>query len=598
MKKKFKRTKSYKRLVKKDRKYFNKLLNHWYSKDFITVLFELTDDHHPLDLMTYIAKFSSTTSNEEILIKAFQPYIILEINKRKIRIPKVELNYLFHWIIRLWWPVTFRSKHLKNYQWKKLVLDLEKFFNGLSQTLLIQSWLIDELKYALDTKSRSHISEALSKFYLASYHQFESSIHNHNRLNYIVSKEVWEQIFSDWSEMEKMFYIYSIVIIGVIRFWWWLIININEIVELCNKDLKISITEADIMKFIEFYWFSSYSSFESEIFKLPLSDFFPKWISYNVCNLPIEINKFIIDISKNIGREDGYFIINVTRSITELLNRIISTSLKTWLDKSKFYELYCNILMKWWWKSKDSQLDISDYIFWSSWPIFIDKWVEFGDIDFYIYSKTDWTLLIFEIKDKDRLWQGIYKVDTLVNLTSRANEIPGRQAGRDWDVYKWVSQLDKFYRLDKEILAKKLKIGLIKDVGYIFLNTSDTFCWNSIMKPMLEWKFDIPSDKYNFMSLEEFEVILSVCFKEWVDFFKLINSKNIKKTSDYTFLDIVLWKVKSAEMLESGIVFNDIDSLYQDYSVYLYDKYKTEKWGWFFPDLGISFENTINRIFK
>ena len=73
-KKNFKSIKSYKNLNKSDRAYIDWLINRWYSVDFLNVIFNLASEHHPLDLMTYIAKYSKANEASDIFIKMYSPY--------------------------------------------------------------------------------------------------------------------------------------------------------------------------------------------------------------------------------------------------------------------------------------------------------------------------------------------------------------------------------------------------------------------------------------------------------------------------------------------------------------------------------------------
>lgn len=592
--KKFKTSSRFKLLSKSERKYIESLINKWYTSKFFDILFEIAENHHPLDLITYFYKYSLAKNKEDMLIRLFDDYAQINFNSNVTRIPKSELAYIIEWVIKIRWVDTFKSKNIDTNQSKRLIQLLLDITNEISNIVFYWSWLVTNLRNAVNFWDEQSMRLASSQLYQWLYHQLSVNEHSYKRLDFIMESWIWEEIFENYGLIRKHYSLYLVLIYCIVTYGWWVIINLNEALKLLNNQLSIKVAKDDIINFISYYGCEYYDEYEKWVVSKDIRHFFGKNQIQNICNQEILIRDRIFNISNQIWTEEEFYLIDSSNSCFHLLNRLIAEdTLKKKLLKSRFYEDYCTALFHSWVDSAKSTKYSSSFQYGNS-VIIKEDWLQKGEIDFFIFNKDTGYLLIFEIKDRTSLWKNIFKLDTIEHLVS--NDIPWRK--QPWDIYQGMKQLNKFYTdIEYKLLKDKLWLTEdIKDIKCFFLVSNETFCWNAIMKPMLAGKFSIPDTCYDFISLSEFETTLSVGFKKGIDLIDIFCSKNT--------LPIV--PNESLEIIKSRLFSNNIEvklsdeytsSVYQDFDSYLHKKYHTDKIGWIFPHKWKELEKTLTEAF-
>jgi len=262
-------------------------------------------------------------------------------------------------------------------------------------------------------------------------------------------------------------------------------------------------------KIIDFLWYYDLNDYIKEVKN--------NWQKYYLSNNLLELNKILLIDSKPIIKHiypefpnTLHYTINY-----RFISNIFFYKIREKIWKEKFWnyiENYFSEYFKYQLEEKSSKEFKNKYKFWNS----VEYIRNYGEIDFYIYNKETKNLILFEVKFKDELNEKIYYKKDIIKLTSEW-----------WEIYKWIHQLYK-HKEKLKLINEKLNLWWINSVKYSFINFNKSAMWNMIMRDFLElWseKYFFWDFNYTFMSLEEFELFVSICCTDNIDFYDLLEQK-------------------------------------------------------------------------
>jgi hypothetical protein len=592
----YKSHKAYKSLPETEKKYLQTLIQNGYSATFISKLLSLCSRYHPLDFLVYVRNNVESENQLSRVVDSFWPSITFSIWNEILQIPKTQFLFLIEWLFRFSPYKTFKSKKLDHWKTLRFKKDIKDFFNLVSDQIH-WFWLLPILSKAISTQNSNDIINALSVFYIGNYHQSNEWNELYCRLRLLIETDLADEFFIDVVKVKKILCLYLLSLVWASYTWWNVVINPKEISKLLAKTLNYNI---DFREFLDFLWefgYTDYKIYDDKIHELPLEIYFPSDKSHGIFNYPVLIKGIALDISCLFQKSaQEYFILDIWRSIEWLYDVIFSERyLKD--KKSTLYELYCTRFMEKCLSKNECLINPANYQFWNS-VILKIGWVVYWDIDFYLFNKESGNLIVFEIKDRRKLWADIYELENIEYLCSASSEIPNRKKGKDGDVYKWVSQLKKIIDFDREKLREKLWLERnIENIHWVFLTSNPSMWWNAIMKKMLESKGLLDLDKYSFMSLSTFEQLIWNACSHWINIDELVLWKQNLPTSKIETVEIVADKFYvNHESIESRS-FSHTKSVYQDFDVYLYSMFG--HWNGFFPLINneIEFIKTVDLLF-
>jgi len=400
--------------------------------------------------------------------------------------------------------------------------------------------------------------------FIAMYHQ--ETTHEPIFLRMVSIFNILRDNFKDKELLER----YMIILFSLTNYSyykWKYIFNLDKFL---NEGLKeTSITKNNIIEFLNYIGVTTYSEYVGKVKHRTIDTYFPKKKVYNVVNIPLEIHETpFIDISDEIHK-DGYYFFDETfllkKFYTTLGNFAIDDTWQDW-DFWHIMEKYICEYSKRWLADDSSKLSSENYV--------VEYWVEFGgnspwEIDLFIYNKETKNLIIFESKDHLQLNEQLFSVWEVANLTKKM--IHWRKT--PWNIYKWISQLLKHSLRNKETIWSKILDGVeINNIEYVFLNHHNSMLWNEVMRYFLQDNSEFEDLKFHFMSLNEFERLISIWCQEGKDFFDIINEKSENFDSNKSYR-IILERFKAFSSQSEDYSTEYIDTINQDFTTFFYTNY-------------------------
>lgn len=557
--------------ISKDKNYIYKLfLNKSYSLDLFKYLI-LNSNLNSLDFLSF---FKSQLLNENEYVEGD---FLSPLRDERLKTPswsffiKRYLWYILEWHILFseWIQPSNVSKKFSN-------KDINIFKSWLDNFL--ENWIYETIfwkdVYLPSTQVKLNISIVKDKFYndifISWYHQEATQYSLFTRILFIFNE--LEDCLSNIDTAKK----YLMILVSIIYYANSRKVFIIDIDILINDFLPNTIiSKWDILDFFGYIWMSSYSEYLNNIRDKWVKHYFPETKSYNFINIELEIHKTpFIDISNQVWKEWLYIFDEtylLRKFYTKLEDFTATVVIKKNPKKLSFWdlvEIYIDRFTTEWLK-----------FVWNSEKYKIMQWVEFkkpdGEIDLMIYNNETKNLLIFEAKDYIALNENLFRswdVENLTKITKRFTNWKYKDV--PWEIYYGINQLFKHNKRDKSKIAWKLWVDSINEIKYIFLNHHNSMFWNEIVRHFIDKNKEFKWLDYQFMNLYEFEKLISLWCKNWIDFFDLMNEKSIPIKNNEWYKSILerfqacnKWREFSTE---------NICWLNQDLDIFLWMKY----WYW------------------
>lgn len=477
--------------------------------------------YHPLDFFTftkvYLFKETGYSKDGKFLLSLLNERII---TTKWNHFLKIYIWYIFEWQT-LFSDETKRLKENVS-SWNNLQSFRDLFDN------FICNWLLEN--FNLKTFSKKITCDNYYKdvfyndVYIAYYHQESTQFPLFSRISFIYDL-LWKDYIKELEKLKKFLLIFIWIIYYANKknvFY----IKLDEL--LTNYLPKTIVSKQDILDFLDFIWVDDYKKYVEKVKTKNYSDYFLWKTNYDFINIELEIHKTpFINISKEIWEYD-FYIFDESFLLKKFYSKLWDFSYdKIGRKKMSFWdiiEIYLFTFVKSWLTYKDSKLNDSKYI--------SKQWVKFKDweIDLLIYNKETKNLIIFESKDYKILNENLFKVEDIENLCKKEvkRETNWKIKTEPWSIYKWINQLLKHSKRKKEDIAKAIWEDNIKDIKYLFLTHNNSIFRNEIMRYFIDKNKEFKWLDYQFMNLTEFEMLISLWCKNWLDFYNLIKEKSEK----------------------------------------------------------------------
>lgn len=543
------------------RKYLFKLISGKKYDRFVFDFFIHYSNIHPLDLLTIIKKYIIADTKEEV--ENPLSYIINE--RVKIKNYNYVLLKRYFWYI-LEWQTFFSARNTKVQKWL-MKINTEDFFSdfigfldkSIYWNIFWNGEYFPKSKQDIETNIKT-LDKFYNNLYISWYHQETINEVLLFRIRYIIvalSKNI-----TNIEEIRKDFLILIAFTLYVKRDFVFKLDNLS--LDSFFQDTTIS--KENIIEFINKMGVISYENYKKDVKNKTIDYYFPKNNPSNFINIQLEVHKNpFIDIWKHIKwfyfYDESFLLRKFYKNISNFCN---DDSWNKW-SFGQFIEKYIYTYINSWLLYKDNKLNKDNYTidYWKK--LWKAKWD--WEIDLFIYNEITKNLIIFEAKDHVQLNEDLFTVWIVENLTKE--KIDWRKD--PWNIYKWISQLFKHSKIDKNILAEKIWVDEINNIEYVFLNHHNIMFWNEIMKHFLTKNSDFKDFKYHFINLDEFEKIVSVCCRTWKDFYEILMEKSVVTEKSYR---LILERFKS--YTDSGDEFKSEspNSINQDFSVFLNQNYR------------------------
>jgi len=493
--------------------------NHWNYNKRILNFFVKNKNYHPLSFLLLLNKVFRTKfikGTNEFLAEVTNEELFLD----NIFLSKRDKSLLFEWFCFFHSFLKNRDLEIrtnfKESEEKKFKADIKLFLKSLYENININA--IDK-------------NDELYKTIFQTAIRFESMQRPLlYRLYFILD------LFKDKLQNYDLFLKFYIILCWILYQKEYETDCVFNIEKLEKSISNFWISHNEINSFLEKMWINEFDNYLNSIQSNSIEFYFPikdKEYKYNkFINNIWQIHKtpFLSEpINKNNLYYDDSILIKKFYSMFSEHFLIRDEKNKSNKDRLIIIEDYTKkFIEEWFLYSKESKLDKNKYLILNGEQLKF-KWKKPGDIDLLIYNKDTKNVILFEIKDKIDINEELYEVLDIEELTRK--EIIWRNENKPWTIYKGIEQL--INHVDRDISSKfpnDLKNVKINEIQYVFLNHYNSFFWNEIIRTFVDKNqenIDSIKNKYHFMSLYEFELLISLWNRKWIDFFELLCEKSI-----------------------------------------------------------------------